>query len=227
MPETEALEVSLRNELATVKAQAALTITDQPSYDRAVEILTGIKTWRKRWEEYWKIPRESAYATWKNITAKIKEADDPAAAVEATVKNRNRVWDEQQERLRQELQRKAEAEARAKEEAERAAQSVEMELAGASDEDIAAVVDAPSTAVAAPVEATYQKASGISRRSNWKAKVTDLKALAKAVGAGKVPVDYILPNQSKLDARAKADQSTLAIPGVVAYDDPIISGRSR
>jgi len=64
-------------------------------------------------------------------------------------------------------------------------------------------------------------------RDNWKARVTDIKKLCKAIGAGKVPVTYVQPDQSALDARAKSDRNTLNIPGVEAYNDPIISGRTR
>jgi hypothetical protein len=230
---TENVESTLRTELATVQTQAALTITDQTSYDKAALILTNIKTWRKKWKEYWYGPDEKtgsvplAYASWKSLVSKFSEADKPAEAVENTVKQSILTWDQEQTRLAQERQRIADEEARKKEADQRAAQSVEMELAGADDDEISAMIEAPSTAVAAPVAPTYQKAAGISKRSNWKARVTDLKALAKAVAAGKVPVDYILPNQAKLDARAKADQSTMCVPGVVAYDDPSITGRVK
>ena len=221
------VEQSLRTELAVVQKQAAITITDQASYDRAAEILTSVKTWRKRWEEYWKPMRESAHQTWKNICTKIKEVDDPAAAVEATVKRSLLAWDQEQERIQQERQRKADEEARKKAEADRAAAAVQAEMDGLSEEEIEAAVASVEEVPAPVVEPTYQKASGISKRDNWTCQVDDLKALCKAIGAGKVPTSYVLPNESALNARARADKSTMVLPGCKAVNNPIVSGRGR
>jgi hypothetical protein len=88
-------------------------------------------------------------------------------------------------------------------------------------------VETLATVVPPPVQPTYQKASGVSTRENWKAKVTDIKKLCGAIAKGTVPITYVLPNESVLNARAKADRQTLNIPGVQAYNEPIISGRSK
>ncbi len=110
---------------------------------------------------------------------------------------------------------------------ERAAQAAFAEEEGAPPAEIEAIVSAPSIAVAEPVAETYQKVTGISKRENWKARVTDLKKLAAAVAKGQVPANYILPNEQVLNARAKADKQTMSVPGVVPYNDFVISARGR
>ena len=225
-------EESLRTELAKVQYQN-LVIQDQQSYDYAASVLIEIKTWRKRWEEYWQEPKDNAYKAWKGIVAKFNEADETAAKSEAIVKQKILAWDQEQEHIRQEAQRKAEAEAKAKEEAERQARAAEMEMLEVDDADIEAVLSAPSTAVAEVVQPTYQKVSSISTRANWCAEVTDLKALFKALGSGKFKLNPDQTTKTKeffeslLKPQATANTSTLNIPGVVAVNRPSVGVRGK
>ena len=230
MPDTlTTTEQEIKQEALTVVEQAKIVrITDQESYNGACSLLLDqIKPFRKRWMEYWSGVKEPAYAAYKAILDKFNDGDKPLEAAEKQVKNEIARWDAEQEKIRQKLQRKAEEEARQAEEEERLRVATMAEESGATAEEVNAIVDTPVTAVAPPVQPTYQKASGIGSRENWKARVTDMKKLCAAIAKGTLPVTYVLPNQSALDARAKADKGTLNIPGVVPYNDPIISGRSR
>lgn len=222
-------EQELKQEALTITQQASMVrIFDQPSYDSAAALLTEhIIPFRKKWEDYWAPLKKAAWNAHKGIMDKFNEADRPAEQAEHLVKAAIRKWDDDQAKIQQALQRKAQEEAEAKEREERLAAAVMAEESGAEKEEVESILSSPTTAVAAPVEPTYQKAIGVSGRDNWKAKVVDLKALVKAVAAGKVPITYIEANESLLNARAKADRETLAIPGVVAWNDKIISGRGR
>ena len=226
----EQIEQELKQEALTVVQQAAMVrIVDQNSYNLAAALLTEqIIPFRKRWKEYWETLRKPAYAAYQAILDKFNEGDRPAENAEKQVKLAILGWDLEQDRIRQELQRKAQEEAERKEQEERLAAAVIAEESGATEEQVEEIVSAPVVVVAASVEPTYQRAAGISKaRDNWKAKVTDMKKLCAAVAKGLVPADYVLPNESALNARAKADKNTLNIPGVVPYNDPIISGRAK
>lgn len=213
--------------LSVVERATAIKIIDQATYDEASTFLLEIvKPMRTRWKEYWEGVRAPAYLAYQKILAKIKEGDLPLERAEDSLKKSIRDWDVAQENLRQERQREAQRKAEADEAAKRLQDSVFAEEAGAIEE-AEAIMSAPSTAVAAPVEPTYQRASGISTRENWKARVTDIKALCRAIGAGKVPITYVEANMSVLNARAKADKNTMDVPGVQAFNDPIVAGRSR
>lgn len=230
MPDTlTTTEQEIKQEALTVVEQAKIVkITDQESYDHACSLLLEqIKPFRKRWLEYWAAVKNPAWAAYQAIQKKFSEGDKPLEEAERQVKNEIARWDAEQEKIRQELQRQAEEEARKAEEEERLRLATMAEESGATEEEVSAIVDTPVTAVSPPVAATYQKASGIGTRENWKARVTDMKKLCAAIAKGTVPITYVMPNESVLNARAKADKSTLNIPGVVPYNDPIISGRSR
>lgn len=230
MPDTlTTTEQEIKQEALTVVEQAKIVkITDQESYDYACSLLLEqIKPFRKRWLEYWAAVKNPAWAAYQAIQKKFTEGDKPLEDAERQVKQEINRWDQEQERIRQELQRKAEEDARRAEEEERLRLATMAEESGATAEEVNAIVDTPVTAVAPPVQPTYQKASGIGVRDNYKARVIDMKKLCAAIAKGTVPATYVLPNEQALNARAKADKMTLNIPGVQPYNEPVISGRNR
>lgn len=229
MPEVIEQEQELTKQALTVVERSQIVkITDQSTYDDATRLLLEeIKPFRKRWKEFWEDIKRPMREALNAVQDKYNAADGPLEAAEAQVKAEIRRWDVEQERIQQERQRAAQAVAEREAEEQRLRDAIVAEESGASSEEVSAIVEAPVVTVAPPVAPTYAKASGISRRDNWKAKVTDMKALVKAAAAGKVPIEYLLPNETALNARAKADKTTMAIPGVVAWNDQIISGRGR
>jgi hypothetical protein len=226
-------EIALREDLHRLAGVGIVKIVDQGTYDRTARLLlTVIQPFRKRWAEYWKDPIKTAHAAHKAVLAKFNEGDERAESLEKACKAEIRRWDDEQERIRQELQAKAQREAQLREAADRAAQAAFAEEEGAMEE-AQAVVNAPSVAVAEPVPDTYQKITGISKRANWKCRVLSVSKLCKAIGDGKLK--FAKEDELKIAAffetllakRASAEKTTLNIPGVQAYDDPIISGRNR
>lgn len=219
--------------LSIAERVTAIKIVDQDSYDQASNLLLAVvKPFRSRWKDFWygtvtnPGPVKLAHKTYQSLLDKFNEGDDPLESAEKKLKGAIQVWDDEQTRIVQERQREAQRKAEADEAARRLQESVMAEEVGAVEE-AEAIMSAPSTAVAAPVEPTYQRATGISSRENYKCRVEDLKALCKAIGKGEVPVTYVEPNMSALNARAKADKLTMQIPGCKAYNDPIIAGGSR
>jgi len=221
-------EGALRTDLVLMTTQAAIVIEDQATYDQAsLFLLRVVQPWRKRWKEYWSPLKESAFKAHKEVCKKYDEGDAPAEQLESAIKREIRNWDEKQVRLEQARQRAAQEAAEEKERADRAAQAFFAEEAGVPAEQVEAITSAPILAVAEPVAPSYKRVSGISTRDNWVARVTDIKKLCLAVAKGQVSVEYVLPNQQALDKRAKADKTTLNIPGVVPYNNKVIAGRSQ
>ena len=223
-------EENLKQEALTVTQKAALVkITDQPSYNSASALLLEqIIPFRKRWAEYWNPLKTAAWEAHKAIMAKFNEGDAPAEQAERIVKAAIRDWDVEQQRIQERLQREAQEAAEKAAQEEKLAAAIAAEKSGASKEEVDDIFTAPVAVVAAPVAPTYQRAAGISKmRDNWSAELVDMKALVKAVAAGKVSYEYLLPNQVALNARAKADKSTMNIPGVVARNVPVIAGRVK
>lgn len=222
-------EKELKQEALTITQQAALIkITDQPSYDCATSLLLEqIVPFRKKWDEYWSPLRKAAWDAHKAVMAKFNQGDEPAAQAERVVKAEIARWDQAQERIRQEAQRKAQEEAEKAEREARLDAAVVAEQAGASEEQIEEIVSAPIAVVAAPVAPTYAKTSGVSVRESWHCNVVNIKQLCAAVAKGQISVEYVQPNTSALNARARADKGTMRIPGCVAVKESIVAGRIK
>jgi hypothetical protein len=225
----QAQENVLKQEALTVTEQAAaIVIVDQATYDRAAAlVLKQIIPWRRKWAEYWDPLKKTSWDAHKAIVTKFNEGDEPAAAAEAALKLKLRAWDDEQETIRQQQQREAQEAAERKEQEDRLAVAVAAETSGATKEEVADIIDAPVQAVAQPVAPTYSRAAGLSTRDNWKCVVTDMKKLCAAVAKGQVSVEYVMPNFTALNARARADKKTMNIPGCVSRNEGTMSGRTK
>lgn len=174
----------------------------------------------------------------KRINTLFKLATGPCQEAEKIIKGKILTFNQEQDRIRreqEEKQRRLQEEARRKAEEERqAAAAKAAEAAKAGDEKAAAEAqeqaeeaEAKTEALqhAAPVAVAEKKVTGVSTRKNWKAEVTDLMELVKAVADGKVPLNCIQANQTQLNKMAKAMESEMNYPGVRAYNDEVIASR--
>jgi len=110
------------------------------------------------------------------------------------------------------IQAKKEADERAMREAEALAAAGNEEAATRVIEN---AVNAPPPPVI--VSAPPPQVKGMSVRRVWKARVVD---------ESQVPREYLVVDQSKLDAVMKATKGSMKIPGVVAYEDTGFGHRS-
>jgi len=147
----------------------SLVVKDQRSYDRAGELLKGIKDLRAEIDETFDpIIKKNREALNTSREQKAKAAD-PLDAAEKILKDNRVAWFQEQERLRLERQQQADREAE-----ERAAKQRERELAdakrqGASHVELKALAAQPVIAAAVTVERTVEKVAGISMTDHWSA----------------------------------------------------------
>lgn len=229
MPEVIEQEKELKQEaLTVVQHSQSIVIVDQLTYNEASSLLLDrIIPFRKKWDEYWAPLRKAAWDAHKAIMQKFNDGDAPAEQAERIVKGKLRIWDEQQRKIEEESQRKAQEAAEALEREERLKAAVVAEQSGATEEEVTDIMETASVVVAVPVAPVYQRAVGVSVRENWKAYVMDIKKLCLAVAKGQVSPEYVLPNMTALNARAKADKQTMSIPGCIAKNEPIVAGRVK
>lgn len=128
------------------------------------------------------------------------------------------------------LQREAEAQraAELRRQAEQAANDDHGAREHLLEQAQAAELSAAVIVAAAPVVAEA-KVSGISTRRAWKAKVTDKLALLQHIVAHHQAnpglIELLEVNESRLNALAKALESGLALPGVLAYEERTVASR--
>lgn len=217
--ESEALE--LRNSLTS------LVITDQDTYDRAVQARVEAKNWLKGATDYFDGLVKPAYESYKNLLAAKKKVVEP---VEGLISNVNRsllAWDQEQERIRLAEQRRLEAEARERAEAERIAQAEALQSQGVEAEVINAMLDEPVIVTeVATAQPTYDKSSAVQYRDNWSAEVTDMVKLVKYVAKNPALIGLLAVNQPALNSMARSMKESLDIPGVEPKNNRVVaSGR--
>lgn len=223
--ETTTTLVGLEQEAVSVRSEiSALTITDQASYDHAVEKRTAASGWLKNAREFFKGMKDPAYAAWKKICSNENLVCDP---VESTIKHINGElirFDNEQARLRREEQTRLDREARERAEAERIAQAEEMKANGADEETVDAILEAPlqiTEMVAA--EPTYEKSKAVVYRDNWGGECFDLFKLVQAVAKDRSKIGLLQVNQPALNQMAKALKESMAIPGCRPINNKVVA----
>lgn len=211
----------------------SVTITDQQSYSLAASLLREIAGLKKATRAEFEEPKQKAHDAHKAVCAMEAKYLKPLDEADAILRRAVLAWDMEQKRLQRqresearEAERKRLEEARLLEAASVQQQAIER---GASTEEATRyaeeVLEAPIMVVA-PVLPTYEKAEGISTKTVPKARVIDMKALARAVADGKAGADCLLPNQKRLDKLAAALGEELNIPGVEVYEETGLAVRS-
>jgi hypothetical protein len=222
-PQIQKLE---QTALAWPERAQAVEISDQVTYDLAVRLLGNVTALETAIIEHHAPIKSSAYKTWKEACAAEKRLLDPVQQAKAIFRRSIAVWNEEQERIRREEERKA-IEAAAKEEEKlRLEMAKQAEELGASKETVEEILITPIPIPRPVVAATFRPATGISNRINYRAEVTDIRALCRAVADGKVSPLLVEANLSALNKLASAEKETLNIPGVrVIRDTGIINRR--
>ena len=211
--------------LSIPHAAKELVIRDDESLRHGNEILLTIKGLRKKIQDTFGPICQAAFTAHKTAVKAQKDAEAPLVEAEIIIKPGI-------SRYMAELDRKRrEEEDRQRKEAEKIAQdqaladAIEAEDAGASKEEVDAIVEAPRY-VPPPVTLPPPKLEGVSIRKIVKFEVVDMKALVKAIAAGQVPVEAVLPNNVVIGAQARSLKMALRWPGIRVYEeDSVAAGR--
>ncbi len=231
---------TLASEAQTWAGRAsALAITDTPSCTKATYLLRSIKGVRSDIQRWFEPHIEAAMETKRKADAARKALVDekdrmelPLVQAEAVVKRNLLAFEAEQERTRRSEEERLQAEAQREAEAVTLAAAAALELEATATGDTAMLQEAADI-LAQPIEApvvlvktTMPKVQGVTYRDQWKAHPDiDIKALAAAVGAGLVPVSFLQPNLTAINALARATQGTQTVPGVRFFNDRQIAAR--
>lgn len=197
--------------LTVVERAGALTVTDAKTYNEAGTILVSIKDAMKRITAYWDEPVKKARAAWEELTKKRGEMLKPMEAAEATLKRDMAAFHAKMEQMKADQERaiRETLEAQAKKDQEALAKENEFLGNGKEAEEIRhAPVYVP------PVELPkVQEVDRIKYREDWKAEVIDPLA---------VPREYLVIDEKKLAAVARALKADAKVPGVRFFPQKVI-----
>jgi len=124
------LEMVVKTEAAEVVVIASsMTVSDKETFDNATTFLKTVKSVKDKITDYWKTPKEQAYATWKSMTAKESEMLAPLKEAEQNVRDKMNFYTAELNRKMQEEQKKL-AEARKAEADRMMAEAAKSEAVG-------------------------------------------------------------------------------------------------
>ena len=135
------------------------------------------------------------------------------AAAEESIKKQMVTWQREQERIRREAEEKARIELEKAERARiKAIEKGDVTKVAKLEEKVATIA---ATVAEAPQVA---KVKGFSITEIWSAQIVDVS---------KIPREYMIPDQERLDGLAKAHKENLSIPGVLAVKRDSAASRGR
>jgi glycine/D-amino acid oxidase-like deaminating enzyme len=236
VPSKDALETESRS--WAVKARG-LQITDRESCLNASHLLRSIKTLRGQVQAWFAPHLDAAMETKRKAEAARKGLADEQARMEAPLIDAETVLKrslldyeakEERERLAEEQRLQAEAQRRAEEVTLAAAAAMETEARQTGNVEMLAeaidILEQPIEAPVVSVAKSVPKVQGVTYRDNWKAHPTvNVKALAAAVAAGKVPETFITVNMTAINQFARATHGAQPVPGVKFFNDRQIAAR--
>jgi len=218
--ETKALTLSER--------AAAIQITNQPTYDGAVEFLKGVKDLRGEAEAHHRPVIDAAHKAHKAALEALKRIDGPLESAERAVKAKIGTWDMEQERIRRAEEDRLRREQELAREAELEKQLETAEQEGATQEEVLAMIEQTAFQAAAPpvvAPPTFQRAAGIQTRKQLKVRVTDEAALKTFAGGNRAYHNLLTVNTVALNALLRAQGAAMQIPGVQVYEEATVGVR--
>lgn len=230
----EDAELTARTESWPERAKA-LVIRDDATCVRAAEMLKGIKDLRKEVDEAFDSIIAKAFAAHKEACTKKRQAEMPLIEAELVLKRGLATYETEQEQARQIEQRRLEAIARQAEEDRRLAEAADLERQALSgpEPDLDALYDAhqmleqPIETPSVQVARTTPKVAGVSYRESWKAEVTDLKVLCRAIADGTQPTSMVTANMTALNGIARSLKGQASVPGVRFLSEKTVSAGGR
>ena len=195
---------------ALIERANSFEITTDVIYVDAMEFAKKIKASIKEVEAAFDPIIKANHAAWKGAIAQKDKYLAPREKALSYLDGKGREFRAEQERLRVEEQRKAQELAdketerlrKLAEKAEARGDTAKAEEFTAKSEEAAAIVP-----VIAP---KVTKVEGIIVRQVWKARIVDETL---------IPREYLIPDEQKLGAVARATKGTLKISGVVIYSE--------
>jgi len=217
----EALDIQV---IETTEEAKGIEVKDPDTYIFAAEKLKAAKALISEIKEFFKPLKEKAKAAHHALCESEKEKLAPLDAAVSDIGGKMRAYEAEQARIAKEEERRLGELAKKQEEEARLLEAIEAEEAGDADSAKRIMEEKPPAPIVR-VQAEVPKVQGLSYRTTYRAEVTDLRALVKAVAAGDVPLLAIMPAEVFLNQQARSLKETMAYPGVRVIEDRTIATR--
>lgn len=212
--------------LSLIERARSIEVRDQQTYNQAAELEKTIHALRQKVKARFEPIIDQAHKTHKEALAGRDAEDKPLEQAESLVKRCRVMFEAEQAMARLGHQRQLEKQANEQQQEQRLAEAIAAEQAGANNTEVAAMLDAPLPPMAVIARPTFERAAGLGSRENWKAEVTDIRALCRAVAEGSAPEHFVEANLTPLNLKARAEKQAMNVPGVRAVMERVGVTRS-
>lgn len=220
-------EAQLEIQAPSIEQQAlAIRVTDEFTCAEATGLLGVIGGMKEEAEARFRPIIARAHQTHKEALAQENIVIGPLKRGEIFLRNAIALYMRELDLRRIEEQRVAEDEAKRAQEELLEQRVIMAEARGASYEEVAAIIAQPVPIPMARYVPPPPKIAGISARINYRAEVTNMRDLCKAVAEGRLDPSYVDANMSVLNALARSSKGRANVPGVIFREDAGIA-RSR
>jgi hypothetical protein len=206
--------------VALINRARAFRIECVEDRNEAEAIMKELSDREKFWDKLTGDSKAKAYEAYQSALRlhddPIKELQDARLNKATGLKQHVIVWDQEQERIRLAEQRRLEEKARKRAEEEQIAAALQAEAEGDAETAQAIIAEPVYVPPVVVPREPVQKSRLTAGRENWNAQVTDLMALVRAVAAGTASINYLEANMTALNQIARAQKSTMSVPGVKA-----------
>lgn len=222
-------KLATRTNSALEQAHILIKITDQVSYNKAVQAFEAAGQLKQQIVDHHAKMKKKAYESWQEAIAMEKRLLDPAKQAYDLLSRAIGTWDAEQKRLADEEAKRLVAAAEKELEEGREQAAADAYRDGADEEEVDAILKAPTPRIKVTSVSTYQKATGVSSRTRYtavplaekpiegnavKAKNALIKLAAKNPAAyGK----YLIVNESALNHDAQDQKEGFLIPGAYTF----------
>ncbi len=214
-------EIAMRSQ--AIQGQVKdLKVTDLDTANRAGGVISMIGELRKKVAEVFDPIIRAAHLTHTKAIEKKKQFDSPLESAERALKRQIGDWKLAEDRKREAERLQREAEARKQHEDLVVQVAAEVEKTDGTAAAEAILQEAENIP---PVVMEKQIIADVTIRAVWKAEVTDLRTLVKAVAEGKAPLAAVEVNLSFLNKQAGSLKAEMAYPGVRVYEDRQVGKR--
>ena len=225
--EYETKRIALRGEYAQIViASKKLTVIETAEQaEEATQYGRTFQNGLKEMEAFFAAIKRQIDDIKKPVLQAEKDDSGPLAQEKLRLGGLLTAYQAQERRKREEEERQARIAAEKQAEEEALQRAIDLAAAG---EDEAAEAVLEETIIAAPVviPASAPKPTGSVSRESYKAEVTNLMELVKAVAAGTVPLMAVVANESFINNQARTFKEALSYPGVKVKRSESTSFRS-
>jgi hypothetical protein len=196
-----------------VDACQKFTIKDEETLARATDMISQIRGLENRLEDARKEAIEESRSFTDAVNGKVREWRNP-------LKDAGQILSRKILDFRRVLeQKRREAEEKARKEAER----LQAKLNKKAEKTGAPPVEVPAPVVPKTSNVTRGSVGKAAGRKTWKVRLTDIKALAKAVAEGEAPQELLQFNENFGNQLARASKGARKIPGVEFFEQESLS----